>query len=414
MKRILLLMCTLPLMFCSCEDTDDEVVSGGKTKMDYSAIAKEVFDIIEKNYRITDGTHKGLMQENAPKKSNDPACSFIWPYDWYMSAVTLMDDLGYDVNYVYGVENYQRYWQPDGNGIHYFTGVEYKTPGYSSGTAGEVNSGNKTGDRYYDDNAWVAINLVDAYEKTKDEKYLQQAKATIDFIYTGLDDELGGGVWWNEARRDPTNGKKYKPICTNGPFTVALLKYYKACPDGMKDESILGTATSVYNWMTDVLQDKDYLYWGDIQDNGTINKAKDPAITGMVMQCGVLLYELTGDRMYLDNAILSADASFNHFVVYGDGVLLFPGEFTGSNIKLFRAYLALAPYYSRAKQYINAYPSYVTWVYKNKRTAEGFFYQNIQGDANNPGNISYLINQSVYLEAFASIALYQRDGKIRN
>lgn len=67
MKRILLLMCTLPLMFCSCEDTDDEVVSGGKTKMDYSAIAKEVFDIIEKNYRITDGTHKGLMQENAPK-----------------------------------------------------------------------------------------------------------------------------------------------------------------------------------------------------------------------------------------------------------------------------------------------------------------------------------------------------------
>lgn len=51
--------------------------------------------------------------------------------------------------------------------------------------------------RLYDDAIWVGIDLADLYSKTKDSWYLDYAKSVWNFVLSGKDDELGGGVYWD-------------------------------------------------------------------------------------------------------------------------------------------------------------------------------------------------------------------------
>src|SRR5690606_11508802 len=40
-------------------------------------------------------------------------------------------------------------------------------------------------DKYYDDNAWMVITFVEAYELTGDRKYLKRADETMKFVLSG-------------------------------------------------------------------------------------------------------------------------------------------------------------------------------------------------------------------------------------
>ena len=59
--------------------------------------------------------------------------------------------------------------------------------------------------RLYDDAIWVGIDLADLYSKTKDSWYLDYAKSVWNFVLSGKDDELGGGVYWDENAKDSKN-----------------------------------------------------------------------------------------------------------------------------------------------------------------------------------------------------------------
>src|SRR5437763_1261379 len=82
-------------------------------------------------------------------------------------------------------------------------------PGY---TAYLVSPGSD--DRYYDDNAWVALALVEAYCVTRDARYLDRADAALRFVLSGWDEKLGGGIYWRVDR-------KSKNSCSNAPAAVA-------------------------------------------------------------------------------------------------------------------------------------------------------------------------------------------------
>ena len=66
-------------------------------------------------------------------------------------------------------------------------------------------------DRYYDDNDWVAIDFCDYYAVTKNKEYLKKAIALHDYIYSGWSDELGGGIYWCEQKKESKN------TCSNAP-----------------------------------------------------------------------------------------------------------------------------------------------------------------------------------------------------
>lgn len=66
-------------------------------------------------------------------------------------------------------------------------------------------------DRYYDDNDWVAIDFCDYYERTGDKEYLEKAIQLHDYIYSGWSEELGGGIYWCEQKKEI---KKYLFECS--------------------------------------------------------------------------------------------------------------------------------------------------------------------------------------------------------
>ena len=86
--------------------------------------------------------------------------------------------------------------------------------------------------RLYDDAIWVGIDLADLYSKTKDSWYLDYAKSVWNFVLSGKDDELGGGVYWDE------NAKDSKNTCSNAPAVVLALKLYQITNDAAYLENL--------------------------------------------------------------------------------------------------------------------------------------------------------------------------------
>ena len=159
-------------------------------------------------------------------------------------------------------------------------------------------------ERLYDDAIWVGIDLTDLYTKTKDNWYLDYAKSVWNFVLTGKDDALGGGIYWKESPRDSKN------TCSNAPAVVLALKLYQVT----NDPSYLETGKEVYKWVKSKLQDpSDYLYWDCIKIDGTVETSKFSYNSGQMLQAAVLLYNATGDAQYLTDAKLLAEACYNYF-----------------------------------------------------------------------------------------------------
>ena len=104
--------------------------------------------------------------------------------------------------------------------------------------------------RLYDDAIWVGIDLADLYSKTKDSWYLDYAKSVWNFVLSGKDDELGGGVYWDE------NAKDSKNTCSNGPAVVLALKLYQIT----NDAAYLENGKDIYKWTKSKLQEREVLF----------------------------------------------------------------------------------------------------------------------------------------------------------
>ena len=78
----------------------------------------------------------------------------------------------------------QRYWNPHLKPV----------PGYSP-KVGESRASQPT---WYDDNAWIGIAFLDAYQATGNHAYIADAERAFAFIAAGgWDAKQGGGMWWS-------------------------------------------------------------------------------------------------------------------------------------------------------------------------------------------------------------------------
>ncbi|RYY12486.1 MAG: glycoside hydrolase family 76 [Chitinophagaceae bacterium] len=163
------------------------------------------------------------------------------------------------------------------------------------------------GDRFYDDNQWIGITFLDAFERLKNKTYLDKGKEIYQFMMTAYDSTAGGGLYWEE-------GKPTKNTCSNGPGIILALQLYKAT----KEKRYLDTALLLYEWVNKKLYDGAGLYYDNINTkSGKIDQKKYSYNTGTMLQSNLYLLELTGDKKYLSTAIEIADAATVYF--YGTG-----------------------------------------------------------------------------------------------
>ena len=184
----------------------------------------------------------------------------------------------------YGDGLRQYYWDPRPKG---------SPPGfnaYCSGPGGD--------DKYYDDNAWMVLGFVEAYDQTRDAKYLQWARETQAFVLSGWDETLGGGLYWKLKHES-------KNTCVNAPDAVAALDL--STRGGGRDQ--LDWGLRLCKWTDATLKDKDGLYWDNVRLNGTVETHKWTYNTGLMIEADVLLFKLRHDPKALAEAERSADAA---------------------------------------------------------------------------------------------------------
>lgn len=256
-------------------------------------------------------------------------------------------------------------------------------------------------ERLYDDAIWVGIDLTDLYSKTKDNWYLNYAKSVWNFVLTGKDDALGGGIYWKESPRDSKN------TCSNAPAVVLALKLYQVT----NDPSYLETGKEVYKWVKSKLQDPaDYLYWDCIKIDGTVETSKFSYNSGQMLQAAVLLYNATGDAQYLTDAKLLAEACYNYFFenfvsnYSGEQFRILKDGKRWFNAIMVRGFLELNKVESNGT-YMLAIRKSLDHAWKYTRDAEtGLFFKQFSGNeiTDNPGDI---LDQGAIVELYAKLAV---------
>lgn len=402
MKKIKTILAILPALLFSCAGDDVEkyipptpiTPTEPGEEVVYHKRAKELFDLIDQYYRIKSGPTEGLFNENYPKKEGDLSASFLWPYDGLVSGAAALHTLGYDVNYTDLV---------DGFDVYYRTTGDVAVGGYGSSTNG-TNGG---GTRFYDDNSIVGFDLVEAYKLTKNETYLAKAKQIVEFLKSGEDDTMGGGLWWNESQKDQAGvGDSNKPSCSNGYATLFLLEYYSVCPQAEKAD-VLAFAKRLYNWLVTNLRDpEDGCFWNDRQVDNSINKTKWTYNTGVMISNGVRLYKITGEQTYIDQATSSSEGAYNYFVRPANGLsLAFPDHDPWFTTKLIRAFIDVEPYYKNAGNFITTFVNFMDYAYEKARLGNGLFYEDWTGAS--PKRAEQLLMQDAALESLGIIAIYK-------
>jgi hypothetical protein len=180
---------------------------------------------------------------------------------------------------------------------NYFTALDaywdakVKIPGYEAApTRGNGN------DKYYDDNAWMVIAFLEAYETNHDPRYLARADETLKFVLSGWDEEIGGGIWWHQGHKDGT-----KNACSNGPSAVGCLRLAKFREGDAA--SLVDRARKIVAWTVGALQAEDGLFDDrKVVASGEVKRGKLTYNSALMLRAMLGLYRATGEREYLEQA----------------------------------------------------------------------------------------------------------------
>ncbi len=244
----------------------------------------------------------------------------------------------------------------------------------------------KPGERYYDDNQWIGITALDAYERTGKQSYLDLGKSMYDFMMSGYDDSLGGGIYWKDSSKETKN------TCSNGPGILVAIKLFQAT----KDQQYLDSALKIYNWTNKNLQTPSKLFYDNIRTSDRrIGKAIFSYNTGTMLQANLYLYEVTGEKKYLEEAKTIADSSLSYF--YGRGRFRDDYWF---NAVLLRAYQHLLKHDPDLK-YIRGFKKCLDHALVTKKNEQGLFTQR--------DGVEDLVKQGGMLEILARFAWLEQN-----
>jgi uncharacterized protein YyaL (SSP411 family) len=261
-------------------------------------------------------------------------------------------------------------------------------PGYNAYCSGPNGT-----DKYYDDNAWMVLDFVNAYDATKDPAFLQLAQRTQRFVFSGWDNVLGGGIYWKLDHKGKTS-------CTNGPAAAGAFRMAQAT--GNQQE--IGYGLTIRKWLNHNLQDQDGLYWDSMGLDGGIGKQKWTYNTALMIWANVLYYQLKNDQPSLKEAERLADASIDHWTDPDTGALQ-KGEdsFLFSHL-LCESFLRLYDV-THDRKYLNAVRRTASFAYRHLRDSSGEYWGSVKETQAHTGSKS-LINIAAIARVYWLLAKY--------
>lgn len=187
------------------------------------------------------------------------------------------------------------------------------------GNTFDKNGGNDFTNEYLDDTGWWGLAWVRAYDLTGEQRYLDMARRTADYMESYRDDHCGGGVWW---RTDKT----YKNAVTNELFIKLSAALHNRIPG---DTEYLRRAVANWEWFRDSGMINGEHLINDGLDNSTCQNNGSTTWTynqGIILGALTELSQATGDPALLDRARQLADASTGSTYLNPGGILREPCE----------------------------------------------------------------------------------------
>lgn len=375
----------------------------------YAAMARETLDSLYVCYSVAgenllrenyphDASYKATYLAGEDKNLNNPY-SYLWPYSGTFPAVRALYEATGDSAYLSLLE--QRILP----GLEEYLDAKRVPTAYAS----YINSAPES-DRFYDDNVWLGIDFTDMYLLCGRESYLDKARMIWKFIESGTDSVLGGGIYWCEQKKESKN------TCSNAPGSVYALKLFKATGDSL----YLQAGRSLYEWTKANLQDTtDCLYFDNINLNHRIGRAKFAYNSGQMLQAASLLYCLTGEKPYLDDAEAIAESAHRHFFSgtatdeKGEFPLLCKGNvwFTAVMVRGFNELYGI----NGNPRYMDDLLRNLDYAWNHARDKEcGLFQQDWSGS--DIDEKKWLLTQAAMVEMQATAASYfsdrKNDGKV--
>ena len=369
-------------------------VGCGKTNLHL----KHAQQLKDKIYELYDVDETPLLAENYPQDAAAEATylaegadnkvnkySYLWPYSGTLSMMSALYEATGDESILTFID------EEVVAGLKMYHDTSREPHGYSSYiTAAES-------DRFYDDNIWLVIDFVDLYNLTGKQHYLDLALNIWTFVLSGRDTVLGDGIYWCEQKKDTKN------TCSNAPAAVAALKLYKATGD----KQYFDQGENLYTWVYYSLRDKDNLYLDNVSIKGKFDRRKFSYNSGQMIEAGVLLYEATEDKQYLDHAKATAAAalqqwSMNYSNSKGDEICILESGDVWFDAVLLRGFLALW----RADKdgaYLSAYDDTLNYAWYVGRDENGLFGKYLSHREEGETK-SWLLTQAAYVEMAARMS----------
>lgn len=333
-----------------------------------ASVYKQRINIINNNIKeyFYDSAN-ALYYEHDHVRPNEKKHSYLWPLCALIQAA----------NEAETVNPPERYLQPVLKAVEQYYSAIAPAPAYQAYVTKEEKD-----DRFYDDNQWIAIACIDAYNRTKQQRYLDIAEMVYRFMMTGYDTISGGGLYWKE------NDKTTKNTCSNGPGILIALQLYKVT----HDKNYLDTAIVLYNWVNTNLQSPAGLYYDNIKlPSLQIDSAVYTYNTGTMLQSNVLLYEITKDKKYLDESQRIAKVAKAFF--YKNGKL--PDHYW-FNVVLLRGYIELYKV-DKSKQQIQFFIDDANRIWNEENDDKNLLGRNNKRKS--------LIDQAAMMEIYARLSM---------
>lgn len=170
--------------------------------------------------------------------------------------------------------------------------------------------------RYYDDNCWIALDLLRLFAITGERRALGDAVRVFGFIAEG--EARDDGVWWVE------HPKASRHTCSTAPGEQVALLLHRATGQGL----FRSFAERCDTFLDRHLRAPSGLYWDNIDNKGRVEKTHWSYNQGTPIGADVIWHELTGDDDRLRRASQTADAALDHYSA-DDGLWKQPAAFNG-------------------------------------------------------------------------------------
>jgi len=146
---------------------------------------------------------------------------------------------------------------------------------------------------YYDDENWMTLALLRAYDLTNDSTFLDRAKQLYGDIMAAWDTTccgaVPGGIWW---RRQVAGQHDYKVTAINAGAVVSGARLYERTHDA----SYLQFAQQAFNyWSANMVDPTTYAVTDSIEDTGQLFHYKFTYNEGLMIGACVALAHATGD-----------------------------------------------------------------------------------------------------------------------